>query len=188
MKMEEGEILEDDADEPKVDGDVKSFECGGQATSEGTRSRLGEHPFKGPESDTRVTDTVNSTLPRLFTIEYIDLAEQYISGAPDCLRASNRLPVPECLRASRGADDSALLSRLLIDNSPPYQCVTSFTAANVCKKPTSDAVDFVMEIVPLLTKLLRYHEERIKGRSNCSKTVYRGNTPDAKNTNGKGKS
>ncbi|GKE79270.1 hypothetical protein Tco_1545390, partial [Tanacetum coccineum] len=33
-------------------------------TNAGTRSRLGEHPFKGPESDTRVTDTVNSTLPR----------------------------------------------------------------------------------------------------------------------------
>ncbi|GKD42504.1 hypothetical protein Tco_1267149 [Tanacetum coccineum] len=173
MKMEEGEILEDDADEPKVDGDVKSFECGGQATFEGTRSRLGEHPFKGPESDTRVTDTVNSTLPRSESIntsngdlntfgkeKELDMliemksSERHImrtedneanktairstieinfggkdkdvawrdacQGAPNCLRASNRLPVPECLRASRGADDSAFLSRLLIDNSPGF--------------------------------------------------------------------
>ncbi|GKC40036.1 peptidyl-prolyl cis-trans isomerase CYP19-3 [Tanacetum coccineum] len=31
MKMEEDEILEDDADDPKVNGGVKIFECGGNS-------------------------------------------------------------------------------------------------------------------------------------------------------------
>ncbi|GJZ17626.1 hypothetical protein Tco_0553749, partial [Tanacetum coccineum] len=121
--------------------------------SQGTGSGLGEHPFKGPESDTRVTKTVNSTPPTV---------------APDCLRASTRLPVPKCLRASRGV--MAVLSYLGFFLTR-VQCVTSSTAANVRKKPPSDAVDFVMEVVPLLTNLLRYHEGWIKCRSNCSTTV-----------------
>lgn len=36
------------------------------------------------------------------------------------------------------------------------------TAANMCKKLPSDAADFVMEAVPLLTNLLQYHDAKVK--------------------------
>lgn len=35
------------------------------------------------------------------------------------------------------------------------------TAANMCKKLPSDAADFVMEAVPLLTNLLQYHDSKV---------------------------
>lgn len=35
------------------------------------------------------------------------------------------------------------------------------TAANMCKKLPSDAADFVMEAVPLLTNLLQYHDAKV---------------------------
>ncbi|GAU37131.1 hypothetical protein TSUD_62680, partial [Trifolium subterraneum] len=35
------------------------------------------------------------------------------------------------------------------------------TAANMCKKLPSDASDFVMEAVPLLTNLLQYHDSKV---------------------------
>lgn len=34
------------------------------------------------------------------------------------------------------------------------------TAANMCKKLPSDAADFVMDAVPLLTNLLQYHDAK----------------------------
>lgn len=36
------------------------------------------------------------------------------------------------------------------------------TAANMCKKLPSDAADFVMEAVPLLTNLLQYHDAKVR--------------------------
>ncbi|GJR27879.1 hypothetical protein Tco_1104111 [Tanacetum coccineum] len=39
------------------------------SSDKGTGSGLGEHPFKGPKSDTRVTETVNSTPP---TAQHMD--------------------------------------------------------------------------------------------------------------------
>nr|GEX72072.1 E3 ubiquitin-protein ligase UPL3 [Tanacetum cinerariifolium] len=41
------------------------------------------------------------------------------------------------------------------------QRVALSTAANMCKKLPSDAADFVMEAVPLLTNLLQYHDAKI---------------------------
>lgn len=41
------------------------------------------------------------------------------------------------------------------------QRVALSTAANMCKKLPSDAADFVMEAVPLLTNLLQYHDSKV---------------------------
>lgn len=43
-----------------------------------------------------------------------------------------------------------------------FQRVALSTAANMCKKLPSDAADFVMEAVPLLTNLLQYHDAKVK--------------------------
>lgn len=42
-----------------------------------------------------------------------------------------------------------------------FQRVALSTAANMCKKLPSDAADFVMEAVPLLTNLLQYHDAKV---------------------------
>lgn len=42
-----------------------------------------------------------------------------------------------------------------------FQRVALATAANMCKKLPSDAADFVMEAVPLLTNLLQYHDAKV---------------------------
>lgn len=42
-----------------------------------------------------------------------------------------------------------------------FQRVALSTAANMCKKLPSDAADFVMEAVPLLTNLLQYHDSKV---------------------------
>ncbi|GJY50216.1 origin recognition complex subunit 3 [Tanacetum coccineum] len=86
-------------------------------------------------------------------IAKLQKAREDISGAPDYLRAS------------RGADGSALLSRLLFDKSLDLialtfclmsQRVALSTAASVCKKLLSDAADFVMEAVPY--RQIFYHD------------------------------
>ncbi|KAB2595417.1 E3 ubiquitin-protein ligase UPL3 [Pyrus ussuriensis x Pyrus communis] len=41
------------------------------------------------------------------------------------------------------------------------QHVALSTAANMCKKLPLDAADFVMEVVPLLTNLLQYHDAKV---------------------------
>ncbi|XP_075074301.1 E3 ubiquitin-protein ligase UPL3-like isoform X2 [Nicotiana tabacum] len=46
--------------------------------------------------------------------------------------------------------------------STGVQRVALATAANMCKKLPSDAADFVMEAVPLLTNLLQYHDAKIR--------------------------
>lgn len=43
-----------------------------------------------------------------------------------------------------------------------FQRVALSTAANMCKKLPSDAADFVMEAVPLLTNLLQYHDAKVR--------------------------
>ncbi|PRQ22592.1 putative aminoacyltransferase, E1 ubiquitin-activating enzyme [Rosa chinensis] len=45
--------------------------------------------------------------------------------------------------------------------STVVQRVALSTAANMCKKLPSDAADFVMEAVPLLTNLLQYHDAKV---------------------------
>ncbi|XP_070028363.1 E3 ubiquitin-protein ligase UPL3-like isoform X4 [Nicotiana sylvestris] len=50
--------------------------------------------------------------------------------------------------------------------STGVQRVALATAANMCKKLPSDAADFVMEAVPLLTNLLQYHDAKFS--SFCS--------------------
>ncbi|KAI3708797.1 hypothetical protein L2E82_38257 [Cichorium intybus] len=35
------------------------------------------------------------------------------------------------------------------------------TAASICKKLTSNAADFVIEVIPLLTNLLQYHDAKV---------------------------
>jgi len=43
-----------------------------------------------------------------------------------------------------------------------FQRVALSTAANMCRKLPSDASDFVMEAVPLLTNLLNYHDSKVQ--------------------------
>ncbi|GKV20947.1 hypothetical protein SLEP1_g30988 [Rubroshorea leprosula] len=90
---------------------------------------------------------------RLLTIEYMDLAEQ-------CLQALKKISQEHptaCLRAG------ALMAVLpYLDFFPTgVQRVALSTAANMCKKLPSDAADYVMEAVPLLTNLLQYHDSKV---------------------------
>ncbi|KAK4405347.1 E3 ubiquitin-protein ligase UPL3 [Sesamum angolense] len=86
---------------------------------------------------------VSCFVARLLTIEYMDLAEQEHPTA--CLRAGALM---------------AVLSYLDFF-STGVQRVALSTAANMCKKLPSDAADFVMEAVPLLTNLLQYHDAKV---------------------------
>ncbi|KAI3790492.1 hypothetical protein L2E82_03571 [Cichorium intybus] len=45
--------------------------------------------------------------------------------------------------------------------STGVQRVALSTTANICKKLTSDVADFVIEVVPLLTNLLQYHDAKV---------------------------
>ncbi|XP_072954297.1 E3 ubiquitin-protein ligase UPL3 [Typha angustifolia] len=90
---------------------------------------------------------------RLLTIEYMDLAEQSLQA----LKKISQEHPTACLRAG------ALMAVLsyLDFFSTGVQRVALSTAANMCKKLPSDAADFVMEAVPLLTNLLNYHDAKV---------------------------
>lgn len=90
---------------------------------------------------------------RLLTIEYMDLAEQSLQA----LKKISQEHPTACLRAG------ALMAVLsyLDFFSTGVQRVALATAANMCKKLPSDAADFVMEAVPLLTNLLQYHDSKV---------------------------
>lgn len=90
---------------------------------------------------------------RLLTIEYMDLAEQSLQA----LKKISQEHPTACLRAG------ALMAVLsyLDFFSTGVQRVALSTAANICKKLPSDAADFVMEAVPLLTNLLHYHDSKV---------------------------
>ncbi|KAF0930868.1 hypothetical protein E2562_035966 [Oryza meyeriana var. granulata] len=90
---------------------------------------------------------------RLLTIEYMDLAEQSLQA----LKKISQEHPTACLRAG------ALMAVLsyLDFFSTGVQRVALSTAANMCRKLPSDASDFVMEAVPLLTNLLNYHDAKI---------------------------
>ncbi|XP_058090942.1 E3 ubiquitin-protein ligase UPL3-like isoform X2 [Magnolia sinica] len=90
---------------------------------------------------------------RLLTIEYMDLAEQSLQA----LKKISQEHPTACLRAG------ALMAVLsyLDFFSTGVQRVALSTAANMCKKLPSDAADFVMEAVPLLTNLLHYHDAKV---------------------------
>ncbi|CAJ1933723.1 unnamed protein product, partial [Sphenostylis stenocarpa] len=90
---------------------------------------------------------------RLLTIEYMDLAEQSLQA----LKKISQEHPTACLRAG------ALMAVLsyLDFFSTGVQRVALSTAANMCKKLPSDASDFVMEAVPLLTNLLHYHDAKV---------------------------
>ncbi|KAF5752015.1 E3 ubiquitin-protein ligase UPL3-like [Tripterygium wilfordii] len=99
---------------------------------------------------------------RLLTIEYMDLAEQSLQA----LKKISQEHPTACLRAG------ALMAVLsyLDFFSTGVQRVALSTAANMCKKLPSDAADFVMEAVPLLTNLLQYHDSKglIRLLSSCA--------------------
>ncbi|XP_047080766.1 E3 ubiquitin-protein ligase UPL3-like [Lolium rigidum] len=90
---------------------------------------------------------------RLLTIEYMDLAEQSLQA----LRKISLEHPTACLRAG------ALMAVLsyLDFFSTGVQRVALSTAANICRKLPSDASDFVMEAVPLLTNLLHHHDSKV---------------------------
>ncbi|XP_020699967.1 E3 ubiquitin-protein ligase UPL3-like isoform X1 [Dendrobium catenatum] len=90
---------------------------------------------------------------RLLTIEYMDLAEQSLQA----LKKISQEHPTACLRAG------ALMAVLsyLDFFSTGVQRVALCTAANMCKKLPSDASDFVMEAIPLLTNLLHYHDAKV---------------------------
>ncbi|KAF8405417.1 hypothetical protein HHK36_010323 [Tetracentron sinense] len=90
---------------------------------------------------------------RLLTIEYMDLAEQSLQA----LKKISQEHPTACLR---GGALMAVLSYLDFF-STEVQRVALSTAANMCKKLPSDAADFVMEAVPLLTNLLQYHDSKV---------------------------
>nr|GMC85326.1 E3 ubiquitin-protein ligase UPL3 [Ipomoea batatas] len=96
---------------------------------------------------------VSYFVARLLTIEYMDLAEQSLQA----LKKISQEHPTACLRAG------ALMAVLsyLDFFSTGVQRVALFTAANMCKKLPSDAADFVMEAVPLLTNLLQYHDSKV---------------------------
>ncbi|KAJ9560615.1 hypothetical protein OSB04_005775 [Centaurea solstitialis] len=95
---------------------------------------------------------VSCFVARLLTIEYMDLAEQSLQA----LKKISQEHPTACLRAG------ALMAVLsyLDFFSTGVQRVALSTAANMCKKLPSDAADFVMEAVPLLTNLLQYHDAK----------------------------
>ncbi|CAI9781992.1 unnamed protein product [Fraxinus pennsylvanica] len=96
---------------------------------------------------------VTCFVTRLLTIEYMDLAEQSLQA----LKKISQEHPTACLRAG------ALMAVLsyLDFFSTGVQRVALSTAANMCKKLPSDASDFVMEAVPLLTNLLQYHDAKV---------------------------
>nr|XP_027105661.1 E3 ubiquitin-protein ligase UPL3-like isoform X2 [Coffea arabica]XP_027112032.1 E3 ubiquitin-protein ligase UPL3-like isoform X2 [Coffea arabica] len=96
---------------------------------------------------------VSCFVARLLTIEYVDLAEQSLQA----LKKISQEHPTACLRAG------ALMAVLsyLDFFSTGVQRVALSTAANMCKKLPSDAADFVMEAVPLLTNLLQYHDAKV---------------------------
>uniref|UniRef100_A0A0C9RYJ0 HECT-type E3 ubiquitin transferase n=1 Tax=Wollemia nobilis TaxID=56998 RepID=A0A0C9RYJ0_9CONI len=96
---------------------------------------------------------VPSFCARLLTIEYIDLAEQSLEALE---KISHEHPAV-CLRAG---GLMAVLSYLDFF-STGVQRVALSTAANICKKLPSDAADFVMEAVPILTNLLQYNDSKV---------------------------
>ncbi|KAK4377364.1 hypothetical protein RND71_003660 [Anisodus tanguticus] len=96
---------------------------------------------------------VSCFVAHLITIEYMDLAEQSLQA----LKKISQEDPTACLRAG------ALMAVLsyLDFFSTGVQRVALATAANMCKKLSSDAADFVMEAVPLLTNLLQYHDAKV---------------------------
>ncbi|KAL8109769.1 hypothetical protein AgCh_025745 [Apium graveolens] len=96
---------------------------------------------------------VSSFVNRLVAIQYMDLAEQSLQA----LKKISQEHPTACLRAG------ALIAVLsyLDFFSTGVQRVALSSAANICKKLPSDASDFVMDAVPILTNLLQYHDAKV---------------------------
>ncbi|WOG84167.1 hypothetical protein DCAR_0103348 [Daucus carota subsp. sativus] len=96
---------------------------------------------------------VSCFVNRLVAIQYMDLAEQSLQA----LKKISQEHPTACLRAG------ALIAVLsyLDFFSTGVQRVALSTAANICKKLPSDASDFVMDAVPILTNLLQYHDAKV---------------------------
>ncbi|XP_062224400.1 E3 ubiquitin-protein ligase UPL3-like isoform X2 [Phragmites australis] len=90
---------------------------------------------------------------RLLTIEYMDLAEQ-------SLQALKKISLEHPTACLRAGALMAVLSYLDFF-STGVQRVALSTAANICRKLPSDASEFVMEAVPLLTNLLNHHDSKV---------------------------
>ncbi|KAF8410415.1 hypothetical protein HHK36_002944 [Tetracentron sinense] len=115
---------------------------------------------------------------RLLTIEYMDLAEQSflwrvirvwhfhffffvcLLQCTQSLQALKKISQEHPTACLRAGALMAVLSYLDFF-STGVQRVALSTAANMCKKLPSDAADFVMEAVPLLTNLLQYHDSKV---------------------------
>ncbi|GJU16804.1 E3 ubiquitin protein ligase UPL3 [Tanacetum coccineum] len=98
---------------------------------------------------------VSCFVARLLTIEYMDLAEH-------ALKKISQGHLTACLQAGALM---AVLSYLDFFSTGVQRVVLS-TSANMCKKLPSDAADFVMEVVPLLTILIQYHDAKASMRVN----------------------
>ncbi|GKA91090.1 zf-CCHC domain-containing protein [Tanacetum coccineum] len=96
---------------------------------------------------------VSCFVARLLTIEYMDLAEQ-------ALKKISQEHLTACLRAR-----ALMVVLSYIDFFSTGRVVLS-TSANMCKKLPSDAADFIMEVVPLLTILIQYHDAKASMRVN----------------------
>ncbi|KAM3320222.1 hypothetical protein P3S67_007422 [Capsicum chacoense] len=98
-------------------------------------------------------EAVSCFVARLLTIQYMDLAEQSLQS----LKNISQEHPTACLRAG------ALMAVLsyLDFFSTRVQRLALATAANMCKKLPSDASDFIMEVVPLLTNLLQYNDAKV---------------------------
>ncbi|KAJ1277415.1 hypothetical protein BS78_04G002400 [Paspalum vaginatum] len=90
---------------------------------------------------------------RLLTIEYMDLAEQ-------SLQALKKISLEHPTACLRAGALMAVLSYLDFF-STGVQRVALSTAANICRKLPSDASEFVMNAVPLLTNLLNHHDSKV---------------------------
>ncbi|KAG6477829.1 hypothetical protein ZIOFF_061261 [Zingiber officinale] len=88
---------------------------------------------------------------------FFHLSYLYILQSLQALKKISQEHPTACLRAG------ALMAVLsyLDFFSTGVQRVALSTAANMCKKLPSDAADFVMEAIPLLTNLLNYHDAKV---------------------------
>ncbi|KAF6150541.1 hypothetical protein GIB67_030342 [Kingdonia uniflora] len=98
-------------------------------------------------------DVVPALVARLFDIEYMDVAEQCFQAL---LKISRYQPKP-CLEA--GAIMACLTYLDFFPSS--IQRVALSTAANICKKLTSDSSSQFMEAVPVFCNLLQYEDQKL---------------------------
>ncbi|KAE8703155.1 E3 ubiquitin-protein ligase UPL3 [Hibiscus syriacus] len=126
-----------------------------------------------PSSCTAVVHygAVSSFCAKLLTIEFMDVAEQ-------CLQALKKISQDHPTARLQAGGLMVVLSYLDFFSTGVQRAALS-TAANMCRNLPSDAADYVMDAVPLLTNLLQYHDSKglIRLLSTCaSGSPLRGKT------------